>query len=189
MTNPPLKLALVYGSTRMGRLCETVAEWATARIIADGRFRLRGVDPAGHETALHLDRRPPAALSRPLNDADAMLIVTPEYNHGYPAPLKALIDATGDAWQTKPVAFIAYGGLSGGIRAVEQLRVVLAELHAATLRDAVYFPYAWRRFEGGRLAEPEPEEAAMRLALERLHWWAVALRQGRQAQPFADAAA
>ncbi len=70
-------------------------------------------------------------------EADAFLVVTPEYNHGYPAALKELIDSVYEPWHAKPVAFVSYGGASGGIRAVEQLRQVFAELHAVTLRDGV----------------------------------------------------
>lgn len=189
MTDSPINLALIYGSTRTGRLCETIAEWASTQIHMDQRFQLQSVDPARYEDALRPDRRPPPSLLRPLTEADAVLVVTPEYNHGYPAPLKALIDATGDVWQAKPVAFIAYGGQSGGLHAVEQLRPVLAELHAMTLRDAVYFPYAWRQFETGRLLDAEGAENAMGLLLARLHWWADALKDARWAMPYAQAVA
>ena len=78
--------------------------------------------------------------------ADAFVVVTPEYNHSYPAPVKTLIDWHFTEWQAKPVGFVSYGGMSGGLRAVEHLRGVFAELHAVTVRDTVSFHGAWDRF-------------------------------------------
>ena len=67
-------------------------------------------------------------------------------NHGYPGGLKIAIDTLRDEWRTKPVGFVSYGA-AGGLRAVEQLRPVFAELHAVTMRDAVSFPSVHRRFD------------------------------------------
>jgi NAD(P)H-dependent FMN reductase len=83
------------------------------------------------------------------------VVVTPEYNHGYTAALKQLIDAVKAEWVAKPVGFVSYGGVSGGLRAVEQLRLVFAELHAVTIRDGVSFAMAWNRFdEAGEPVDP-----------------------------------
>ncbi len=110
-------------------------------------------------------------------------------NYRYPAPLKSLIDSVGAEWQAKPVAFVSYGGVSGGLRAVEQLRLVFAELHTVTIRDAVSFAGAWEQFdEAGWLVQPERARRSMTTLLSRLHWWAVALRNARAALPYAPAA-
>ncbi len=68
-----------------------------------------------------------------------VVVVTPEYNHGYPASLKQAIDIPHAEWQRKAVGFVSYGGLAGGMRAVEQLRQVFAELHCTTVRETVSF--------------------------------------------------
>ena len=60
--------------------------------------------------------------------ADGFIVITPEYNHGYPAVLKSALDALYAEWVRKPIAFVSYGGWSGGVRAVEQLRLVAIEL-------------------------------------------------------------
>jgi NAD(P)H-dependent FMN reductase len=87
-------------------------------------------------------------------------------------------------WQAKPVAF------SGGLRAVEQLRLVFAELHAVTIRDCVSFANAWDKFDaGGRLIEPDGPRQAVAMLLARLRWWAVALRRAREAAPYGEVAA
>ncbi len=61
-------------------------------------------------------------------------MITPEYNHGYPASLKQAIDVPRDEWREKAVGFVSYDGVSGGLRVVEQLRQVFAELHTVTMR-------------------------------------------------------
>lgn len=182
----PLRTVLVYGSVREGRFCGTVARWASARIAARSEFELEIVDP---EQAPERSRAA-SSIAQRLARAEAFVVVTPEYNHGYPAALKALIDAHYAQWQAKPVGFVSYGGASGGLRAVEQLRQVFAELHAVTVRDAVYFSHASRQFDGhGRLREPDAAQRAMAMMLARLRWWGLALRHARGSAPYAQAVA
>lgn len=189
--NSRIHVALVYGSTREGRFCDTVANWAAERIMSSGAFALDLIDPAAPELAAsHGGRAAISALRRRIGRADAFVVVTPEYNHGYPAPLKALIDSVNAEWQAKPVAFVSYGGISGGLRAVEQLRLVFAEVHAVAIRDSVSFADAWSRFDAaGALVAPDAANAAMSTMLARLAWWALALRRGREASAYALAAA
>jgi len=181
-----IKVALIYGSTRKGRFCDTVAEWAAKEIADRAEFSLELIDPA-QERGDTVDER---SLHQRVAEADAFVVVTPEYNHGYPAPLKALIDSVGAEWRGKPVAFVSYGGVSGGLRAVEQLRLVFAELHMVTMQNSVSFASAWEQFEAttGRLMEPVRARRSMATLLEQLHWWAVALRNARAAVPYAHAA-
>jgi hypothetical protein len=72
-----------------------------------GAFALDLIDPAAPELAASQDDGVGISdLRRRIGRADAIVIVTPEYNHGYPAPLKALIDSVNAEWQAKPVAFV-----------------------------------------------------------------------------------
>jgi len=172
-----LKVAVIYGSTRQGRFCDKVARWAIEQIADGGKFAVEAVDPA--------DGRGLHEMREQIAEADAFVVVTPEYNHGYPAPLKALIDSVGEQWHGKPVAFVSYGGISGGLRAVEQLRLVFAELHTVTIRDSVGFASAWEQFDAnGALKEPERAKRSMATMLERLRWWASALRQAREVEGY-----
>lgn len=178
--NDRLKIGLVYGSTRPGRFCDTVAEWLVERVGGRANLELAPIDPAAEE---------PIGLVRRIGDADGFIIVTPEYNHSFPAPLKALIDAANSEWHAKPVAFVSYGGISGGLRAVEHLRGVFAELHAVGIRDTVSFASAWEQFDGdGRLRQPERAERSLATLLSRLEWWAQALRDARTARAYGEAA-
>jgi NAD(P)H-dependent FMN reductase len=178
-----LRIAIILGSAREGRMSETVAGWIRRQAESDGRFELDMVDPL--ELGLfgygRHDSAAVAAIGERLDSADGFIVVTPEYNHSYTGELKCLIDAFGDEWHDKPVGFVSYGGVSGGLRAVEHLRQVFAELRAVGLRDTVSFAGAWSRFErGGKLRDPQMAEEAARKLLAQLHRWAVHLRSLRQ---------
>src|ERR1700749_4647765 len=171
-----IKIGVIYGSTRPGRFCDKVARWA-AQDVAKAGFEADPVDP------LVLPDRD--ELRRRIGACDGFIVVTPEYNHGYPAPLKELIDSVGAEWHAKPVAFVPYGGVSGGLRAVEQLRSVFTELHAVTIRDSVSFAGAQQQFDdAGRLLEPERAERSMTRTLARLRWWATTLNFARATSPY-----
>jgi NAD(P)H-dependent FMN reductase len=184
-----ITLALIYGSTRAGRFCDRVAVWASKQISERDEFVAEVIDPASppvRAAAELSDVYDLAWLRQHVSKADAFVVVTPEYNHGYPGALKNLIDAVGAEWHAKPVAFVSYGGTSGGLRAVEQLRQVFAELHAVTIRDSVSFASAWEQFdEDGTLKSPERARRQMETLLNRLAWWANTLRNGRNAVPYA----
>lgn len=188
-----IDLALIYGSAREGRFCDTVVEWAVHEIERRGGFAVDKIDPAAADVARAVagkDDVARQALKRRLERADAFIVVVPEYNHSYPAPLKALIDAANQEWHAKPVAFVSYGGISGGLRAVEHLRLVFAELHAIGIRDGVSFANVWNHFdEGGRLKDTEGATRAMETMLARLSWWAAALSHARNVHDYAEAAA
>lgn len=125
------------------------------------------------------------ALAPRLAAADGFVLITPEYNHSYPASLKNAIDWYLPQWQAKPFAFVSYGGVSGGLRAVEHLRPVLSEVHAMSIRETVSFHLAWERFdEEGQPVQSEECDAAAKRMLDQLAWWATALRTARRERPY-----
>lgn len=177
--NDAIRLAVIYGSAREGRFCDIVGAWVVDYIRRRETFALDVIDPAVEPVSAFGDR---------LAAADAFIVVTPEYNHSYPAALKALIDSYNSEWQAKPVAFVSYGGASGGLRAVEHLRHVFAELHAVSIRDGVMFPNAWEQFDAqGRPHQAQRFERGMTTMLARLSWWSRALREARGVRNYADA--
>jgi NAD(P)H-dependent FMN reductase len=185
MSDAPLQLAVIVGSTREGRFGSTVAEWFVSRARRRDEVALDVVDLVDFDLPmLYPQVAEPAAQAyiERIGRADAFVVITPEYNHGYPAPLKQAIDLPRDQWRRKPVAFVSYGGAAGGLRAVEQLRQVFAELHAVTIRDSVSFHMAWDRFdEAGEPHEPVRCNADAETMLDELSWWATALRTARTA--------
>lgn len=185
---PKAHLALILGSTREGRFCDTVASWAASRIGLRPDLSLDVIDPLTLALPRRHEREPGPVvrgLRRRLDAADGFVVVTPEYNHGYTAALKQVIDCAKAEWAAKPVGFVSYGGIAGGLRAVEQLRPVFAELHAVTMRDGVSFPMAATLFdEEGQPKEPERPAKAMTAMLDQLAWWALALAEARAKRPY-----
>ncbi|MEU2245601.1 NAD(P)H-dependent oxidoreductase [Streptomyces sp. NPDC019224] len=188
----PLKVAVILASNREGRFAPVIADWFLAHADAHPAIGTEVIDVAALDlpTALarHLEpgaRELLADVSARLAGADAFVVVTPEYNHSYPAPLKNLIDWHYAEWQAKPVAFVSYGGVSGGLRAVEHLRQVFAELHAVSIRDTVSFHNAGARFDDeGRHHDPAGPAAAVKTLLDQLVWWGRALRDAKRAHPY-----
>jgi NAD(P)H-dependent FMN reductase len=122
-------------------------------------------------------------LTAKLTEGDAFVIVTPEYNHSYPASVKALIDWHFTQWTAKPVAFVSYGGAAGGRHAVLHLENVLTELHAVTIRDGLAFPNYFTAWQDGAPIDVAAAGYAKTL-LDQLAWWAGALRTARTAGPY-----
>ena len=187
----PLHVALIVGSNRHGRFGPVVADWLLDRLHDRDDLVTEVVDVAEVPLPMTFARTEEAAaalasVTPKLAAADAFVVLTPEYNHSYPAGLKNLIDWHFTEWQAKPVALVSYGGISGGLRAVEPLRGVFAELHAVTIRETVSFALAWQAFDGdGNPKEREVVEAAAHRLLDQLVWWAQTLRAGRAANPYA----
>ena len=176
-----LRLEVLIGSVRPHRFAPVPAEWFTRRAQAYGGFEVGVLDLAEIVLPVELTETPEAEAFRiRLAAADAFVAVTSEYNHGYPAALKTAFDSAKYEWRAKPIAFVSYGGMSGGLRAVEQLRQVAAELHMVTVRETVSFHQARRQFAPD---DPIAEEAVVRM-LGQLAWWAGVLREGRGQSPY-----
>jgi NAD(P)H-dependent FMN reductase len=190
------RLAVIIGSVREGRFGPVVASWIAEQARGHGGFEVEVVDLADVEIPLTLPAvspkhageaypRPPqlAALTASLAAAEAFIIVTPEYNHSYPAALKAAIDWHFTQWTAKPVAFASYGGAAGGRHAVLHLENVLTELHAVTIRDGLAFPNYFTAWQDGRPRDPATSTYAKTL-LDQLAWWAAALTAARATAPY-----
>ncbi|MFF3910073.1 NADPH-dependent FMN reductase [Streptomyces sp. NPDC001848] len=190
------KLVIIVGSVREGRFGPVVASWVADQARDHGGFDVEVVDLADVEVPLTLpavspkfagdDYPRPAGmepLTSALDRADAFVIVTPEYNHSYPASLKAAIDWHFTHWTAKPVAFVSYGGAAGGRHAVLHLENVLTELHAVTIRDGLAFPNYFTAWQDGEPLDPQAAGYAKTL-LDQLGWWSGALRSAREATPY-----
>ena len=188
MKNTPIRLAVIVGSTRAGRFAPVVANWFTDRARRREDLDVEVIDLAEQRLPADLTGMPTpevTEVTERLDAADAFVVVTPEYNHSFPASLKTLIDWHYTQWQAKPVGFVSYGGLAGGLRAVEHLRPVFAELHAVTVRETVSFHGARGQFDNaGRPVDPDSCNAAAKTMLDNLTWWALALRDARISRPY-----
>ena len=185
MSSNPLRLAVIVGSTREGRLGGAIAQWFAGQARRRDDMTVDVIDLIDVDLPAVLPRhRSPAvaAFVERIEAADAFVVVTPEYNHGYPASLKQAIDIPHHEWRAKPVGFVSYGGMAGGVRAVEQLRLVFAELEAMTVRETVSFHQVWSLLdESGQPKDPAGCNAAATTMLDQLAWWAKPLRAARAA--------
>jgi len=183
-----LNIAIIVGSTRPGRKADAVAKWVheIARKRADAAFEI--VDILDFGLPLLDEPVPPSmgqyskphtsAWSAKIKTFDAYVIVTPEYNHGPSGALKNALDFLYAEWNNKAAGFVAYGG-AGGTRAVEQLRLILAELQVATVRNQVALSLH-ADFEKFTIFKPAArQEQAVEGMLEQLVSWGEALKTTR----------
>jgi NAD(P)H-dependent FMN reductase len=180
-----LKIAIVVGSTRPGRKAEAVARWvhAIAAKRNDAQYEL--VDVAEFGLPLLDEPVPPSMnkYSKPHTQAwsariapfDGFVFVTPEYNHGTSGALKNAIDYLYVEWNNKAAGFVAYGS-AGGTRAVEQLRLVMAELQVADVRAQVGLSL-FTDFENFSTFKPAAHHTqALATLLDQLVAWSGAMR-------------
>jgi NAD(P)H-dependent FMN reductase len=186
-----VRVAIITGSTRPGRNNLAVAAWVhrEAKKRKDAEFEL--VDIADYDLPL-LDEPMPPMLgqyihahtriwSEKIKSFDAYVFVTPEYNHGASGALKNAIDYLGREWQNK-AGFVSYGGHGNGVRAVEHLRLVMAELMVATVRAQVALSL-FTDFEGFRTFKPGSQRESEVLAmLDQVIAWGRALKTVREPQ-------
>ncbi|NIK58269.1 NADPH-dependent FMN reductase [Kribbella shirazensis] len=185
-----MRLTVIIGSTRRGRFGPTVANWLAQQ--AAKQFEVDLVDLAAANLPATLpdtdDETPQevAELSTRLAAADAFALVTPEINCSFPASLKTALDWYYEEWHAKPVAIVSYGREGGGSLATAQLRQVFTELQAVTIRNTVTMPCYWEQFtaDGGWPKPSAGYEAAAKLMLDQLVWWAAALQDARKRRPY-----
>ena len=184
-----LKIGIILGSTRPGRNGEAVAKWVLEHTKArkDAEFEL--VDIADYNLPL-LDEPVPPSMgkyskehtkrwSAKIAAFDAYVFVTPEYNHATSGALKNAIDFLYAEWNNKAAGFVAYGS-AGGVRAVENLRLIAAELQMATVRAQVAFMLA-TDFENYSLFKPDPRhENTLETLLDQLVAWGTAMKTMRE---------
>lgn len=187
-----MNILIILASTREGRAGEKVARWVKEQAATRSDFASELVDLRDWPLPFFTSATPPGSpdyrpeglvqqWSEKIASADGFLVVTPEYNHGYPAALKNALDHLFREWNRKPVAFVSYGGAAGGARSVEQLRQVAVELAMAPIREALHITAIWSALnEDG---SPKDPSAAKRLTavLDELAWWANALKAARKA--------
>jgi NAD(P)H-dependent FMN reductase len=191
---PPL-IQVIIGSTRPGRFADKPVAWLMDRLGTRSDLQLEMVDLRDHPLPFFDLAVAPARglrdyaneevarLGRTVDRADGYLIVTSEYNHGYPASLKNAMDYVFPEFNRKPVAFVGYGNV-GGARAIEQLRLVSVEFEMAPLRHAVHIlPELMRPAMQADPFSPEvfaSLDQRLEMLVTELLWWSHALGAGRR---------
>jgi NAD(P)H-dependent FMN reductase len=184
----PLRVAVIIGSTRQGRVGDAIGRWFAAQARRRGDLEVNVIDLVDFEfPARYPDRSTAqiAAFAALVGRADAFVVITPEYNRSFPASLKQAIDYAYDEWRAKPVGFVSYGCQSEGVYAVEQLRTVFTELHVVTMRDGVGLNLLNGGFDqGGEPADTDRARHSVAMLLDQLTWWGLALREARAVRPY-----
>ena len=194
MTKHAPRIQLILGTDREGRFSERAAAWLMDRLSERSDVQVELVDLRDYRLPFFDQAAPPAYGRRDyspevarwaskVDQADGYIVVTAEYNHGYPALLKNALDHAFPEFNRKPVAFAGYGNV-GGARAIEQLRLVTIELEMAPLRHAVHIlPDVMRpvRQAGDSfdIAQFAPLDQRLDTLVYDPVWWAEALRRAR----------
>jgi NAD(P)H-dependent FMN reductase len=194
-----MKIQVILSSTRPGRVGERVAKWVYAAAKDQLDFEVELIDLADYDLPhfnepasprFNPKRDPHPEVKRWLAkvaEADGYVIVTPEYNHSVPGILKDALDFLDFQFVKKPAAIVSYGSV-GGARAAEQLKLILVEVKAAVVPEAValYGPGTVLD-EHGQFSDDTTDthrhEQVLSGVLTQLGWWAAALKAGREAVP------
>jgi NAD(P)H-dependent FMN reductase len=183
-----LKIAVITGSTRPTRKNEAVARWVyeLARNRSDAEFELVDIDdyhlplldePAPAQLGQYM-RQHTKAWAAKIATFDGYVFVTPEYNHGTSAALKNAIDYLFGEWNNKAAGFVSYGG-AGGARAVEHLRLILANVMLATVQAQVMLSL-FTDFDNFATFRPDARhERELHTMLQQVIAWGGALRSLR----------
>ncbi len=184
-----LELGIIIGSTRPGRIGAQVGRWVLEVAAKRSDAKARLIDLADYDLPLLDEPLPPSTgkyskphtlkWSQTIAGLDAFVFVTPEYNHGIPGALKNAIDFLYREWNDKACGFVSYGGAMG-VRSVEQLRLVMAELQVADVRAQLLLSTA-RDFENHTTFKPTPShEKFLGTLLDQVVSWGEALRGVRE---------
>lgn len=180
MTRPVLHTLIC--STRPGRIGPAVAEWAHSQAQAHGGFDSKLVDLASFNLPVFDEPEHPRlgryahehtrAWSASVSAADAFLFVLPEYNYAPPGSLVNALNYLVKEWSYKPVGFVSYGGISGGVRSVQVTKGLLTTLKVVSMLEAVAIINAGEQLkaEGGLSANPINGQAAKAMLDELLRW-------------------
>lgn len=191
-----IKVAIIIGSTRPNRKGETVARWVYDIVKKHEGAVFEIVDIKEYNLPLLDEPIPPSqgkysqphtkTWSAKIESFDAFIFVTPEYNHGTSAALKNAIDFLYHEWNNKAAGFVSYGA-SGGTRAVEQLRQVMAEIQIADVRAQVTLSL-FLDFENFTVFKPSLfQEKAVHVMVDQVLAWGEALQHVRTTQEAAKA--
>ncbi len=182
----PIRLMIIVGSVRPGRIGLPIARWVEKQAEEHGGFDIDFVDLAelglpsmdepNHPRLHQYVHEHTIAWSERVAAADAVLLVAPEYNHSYSPALKNAFDYLSREWWRKPVGFVSYGGVSAGTRGVATLMPVLAVLGMVRTGASVELNFAGQQVADGVFHPQEKETAILGKLLDEFTPLSEALR-------------
>lgn len=182
-----LKLHIIIGSTRPGRVGPGIAKWFADYVAEHGKFEPVLVDLADFNLPLFDEPEHPRlqkyhhahtkAWAESVSSADAFVFVTPEYNYAPPPALMNALNYLSLEWNYAPAGFVSYGGISGGLRAAQAAKQIVTTLKMMPVPEAVPMPMVFQNLdENGNLKPLDIYKASAATMLDEMHKWAEALR-------------
>jgi NAD(P)H-dependent FMN reductase len=172
------KLLIVIASTRPGRAGRPIGDWFTNVAREHGGFDVEEVDLAELDLPLMDEPNHPRfrnytkdhtkAWSATVDAADAIVFVTPEYNHSFPASLKNAVDYLNQEWRHKALGFVSYGGIAAGTRSVQAFRSVAGALMMVVPQNLVNIAFFQSKLKDGVFVEDQDVRAAADAMLDEL---------------------
>ncbi|MGH9258078.1 MAG: NADPH-dependent FMN reductase [Vicinamibacterales bacterium] len=181
------RLGVVIASVREGRVGLPIAEWFIERARQHAKFDVEVIDLKAVDLPVFGERYHPRlqkyesdkqkAWSAVVAALDAFVFVTPEYNFGTSPALLNAFDYLYVEWNYKPAAFVSYGGISGGLRAVQMTKQSMSALKMVPIVEAVTIPFVAQAIdrEAGRFKATDQHDKSATVLLEELHRWTGAL--------------
>jgi NAD(P)H-dependent FMN reductase len=185
MTAVP-RLGVVIVSVREGRVGKPVADWFHERARQHGGFDVQLVDlkdvglpvlsEPNHPRLKKYTQEATQAWSATVESLDAFVFVTPEYNFSTPPGLVNALDHLYNEWLYKPAGFVSYGGISGGLRATQMTRMMLATFKMVPMVEQVIVPFVAKEVKDGVFPGSELFDNSAKVMLDELLRWTQALR-------------
>lgn len=184
-------LKIIIASVRPGRVGESIADWFTAIAKKDASFEIEVIDlakinlPPLDEPELprfrKYTKKHTKEWSKIIDEGEAFVFVTPEYNYGYPSSLKNAIDYLHYEWGYKPMGFVSYGGTSGGTRSVQQLKQIVTSLNMMPIPEAVTIPMVFQYLDKAKkFVGNETFEQSAEAMVKKLYVWAKHMKSLRE---------
>lgn len=176
-----MKLAIVIGSTRPGRIGPVLAQWLLieanghpdieAQIVDLKTIDLPIFDEAAHPRLKNYANKHTEEFSELMGSFDAFVLVTPEYNHNPPSALLNALTFLNEEWSNKPFGLFSYGGISGGLRAAQSLKLMLLAVRGVPVFEGVVAPLAAKQIESEEFIPSEVQSQASLDMFESLVRW------------------
>ena len=185
------KLHIVICSTRPGRIGPTIARWFHDFAGQHGKFEVELIDLADFKLPLYDEPVHPARQdykhehtrkwSASVAAADAYVFVTPEYNYSPPPSLVNALDYVYKEWNYKPCGFVSYGGVSGGLRAVQAVKMQITTVKMMPMVEGVMIPMAGSQItDEDKFQSNELIDKSAVTLLDELRYWTDGLKSMRE---------
>jgi NAD(P)H-dependent FMN reductase len=183
-------LKIITSTTRPGRKGISIARWVFSQALQFGKFEselldlaeigLPLMDEPNHPRQKNYQHEHTKKWSKMIDSADAFIIVLSEYNFSIPAPIKNAIDFLFHEWRYKPVAFVSYGGVSGGLRSTQMMKQVVTSLNMMPISESISIPFFSKYINDEEDFVPdEIVTKSLQVLLTELERWSEALKKMR----------